>query len=398
MRRLLNALRSYLPEFLSARLRGRRFQYSVSQVPPPPESLNAPVRLFIGPANHAAQGYRIARAAEIVPGVRAVSMQPRGDSGFRFPIDNPVPANVYRFSKSWQRAQFQQISQSYSHVIFEAERPLFGNFLNSSVVEEVHALRDRGVSVAMVAYGSDIRIPDRHRTIDEWSPFHEVGWASVPRLRANSEMNRSVLEQVGAPVFVTTPDMLLDWPGASWLPIVVNPDDWVGGAPALERDRPLVVHVPSNPVIKGSDLIEPTMRRLHEEGLIEYQRVQGVPASEMPKLYGDADIVLDQFRIGTYATAAIEALAAERVVIAHLHDQVREHVRLEYKREVPVVQATIASLEEVLRDIVANRDHYRSIAASGPEFVRGLHDGHATAQVLAPFLLGRSAAESSDLR
>ena len=37
-------------------------------------------------------------------------------------------------------------------------------------------------------------------------------------------------------------------------------------------------------------------RRAHEEGLIEYRRVQGVQASEMPGLYAGADVVLGPVR------------------------------------------------------------------------------------------------------
>jgi glycosyltransferase involved in cell wall biosynthesis len=150
----------------------------------------------------------------------------------------------------------------------------------------------------------------------------------------------------------------------------------------------VVVHVPSRGVIKGSDLIEPVLADLVERGLIDYVRVEGVPAAQMPALYTSADIVLDQFRIGNYGVAAIEAMAAGRIVIGYLHDQVRDHVLRQTGHPVPIVQASVDTLADVLEDIVANPDPYRERAADGPAFVDAVHNGAASAAVLADFLHG----------
>lgn len=386
MRRRLVELLGGLPEPLSARLRPAEYRYSPRDVPAPPAVPDTPIRLYIGPVNFAAQGYRFARAAERLPGVGAASMQFRRDIDFGFPSDNAVPVRVFRFSRRWQMRQFEAVA-GFTHVAIEAGRPLFGALFDADPVREVAALRARGVRVAFISHGSDLRIPSRHRLIDEWSPFNEAGWTRIPELEAKSQVYRELLASAQAPVFVTTPDMLLDWPGATWLPVVVDPAAWQAESPPLVRDRPVVVHAPTNAVIKGSDLIDPAMKRMHDAGLIDYRRIEGVPAAQMPALYTDADIVLEQFRIGTYSVAAIEAMAAGRVVVAHLHDQVREHVRSTHGREIPVVEATIDSLESVLLDVLARRDHYRGIAATGPAFVNGLHNGSATAEALRPFLV-----------
>ena len=146
------------------------------------------------------------------------------------------------------------------------------------------------------------------------------------------------------------------------------------------------MHAPTNAVIKGSDLIEPIVEGLADEGLIEYVRVEGVPAAQMPSLYASADVVLDQFRIGNYGAAAIEAMAAGRVVIGYLHDQVRDHVTEQTGRQVPIVQASVDSLGSVLRDIATNPEVFRVSARAGVEFAAAVHDGAASAAVLRPFL------------
>ncbi|MEK8228004.1 hypothetical protein NKG05_20815 [Oerskovia sp. M15] len=88
----------------------------------------------------------------------------------------------------------------------------------------------------------------------------------MPVLEELTQTNRQVLESLGLPVFVSTPDLLLDVPGATWCPVVVEPGTWRTEETPLHRARPLVVHAPSRAVIKGTALIEPVLRALHDEG------------------------------------------------------------------------------------------------------------------------------------
>jgi hypothetical protein len=54
--------------------------------------------------------------------------------------------------------------------------------------------------------------------------------------------------------------------------------------------------------------------------------------------------------------------------------------------DVPIVQATPDTIEDVLLAIIANPDSFGELAARGPSFVRAVHDGALSAEVLAPFL------------
>lgn len=386
MKVIIKAITSLLPERLSAVLRAKQYRYRVADVPLPPIPRNARIRLYIAPVNFAGQGFRWARAAESLPNVAAMSMQYVKMGDFGYPSDNSVPVNVMRFSKQWQRRQFAAVCENFTHVIVEANRALFGTLFDADVVEEIRALQAKGIKVAAASHGSDLRLPSRHRTIDEWSPFNEPGWAQVAILEEKALATRGVLAATSVPVFVPTPELLLDWPDATWLPIVVDIAQWSRNDSALQLPKLRVVHAPSKDIVKGTHLIHECMRLLHDEGVIDYRVVRGVPANEMPIVYGEADLVIDQFRIGTYATAAIEAMAAGRIVIAHIHEQVRAHIRDNFELEVPIIEATPATLERTIRDIAANREQYYWATEAGPEFVRKLHDGTVSSQVLATFL------------
>jgi glycosyltransferase involved in cell wall biosynthesis len=88
--------------------------------------------------------------------------------------------------------------------------------------------------------------------------------------------------------------------------------------------------------------------------------------------------------------ATLEAMAAGRVVVAHVSDHARTVIRDATGAEVPVVQARADTLEEVVRGIIADPAASRATAAAGRDFVTAFHDGRRTAAVLDPFL-GRAA-------
>ncbi len=238
----------------------------------------------------------------------------------------------------------------------------------------------------MLCHGSDIRLPSRHALHHPASPFTDPSHDITARLERAVRLNSEILGRLQLPVFVSTPDLLLDVPGARWLPVVVDPERWKSDSPPLQRAVPVVVHAPSSGWIKGSDLIDPVMRRLHEEGLIEYRRLRGVPHAEMPEAYRSADIVLEQFRIGNYGVAACEGMAAGRVVIGYISDQVADAVRDQSGVDLPIVRTEHAMLESKIRDLLSNREASCAVAASGPAFVREVHDGRFSARVLEPFL------------
>jgi len=150
--------------------------------------------------------------------------------------------------------------------------------------------------------------------------------------------------------------------------------------------RPVVVHAPSQKWLKGTDRIEPILRRLSGEGVIEYRQVVKVPHASMPGLYAAADIVLDQFALGSYGVAACEAMASGRLVMSHVDDFVRSQVRERTRLELPVHEATLESLETELRRAAADPEAFEALRKAGPAFVDAVHDGRHSAAAIAPYL------------
>lgn len=387
LRALIGAALTVLPESIIRRVLPPRYRYGVASVPPLPVPPPTPVRLFVAPVDWAGQGTRWARAAERnLVGVGAVTMAYRLGSEFGHPVDQAVPVGAYVASRRWQRAQRDAVLTGFTHVLIEAERAPFGAVYTDSVSHQVQVMREHGLEVAMVCHGSDIRLPSRHVATHPDSPFAPGLMAATPTLERAAAANRQLLDELGLPTFVSTPDLLIDVPAAQWLPVVIDTERWAAGAEVLTREVPVVVHAPSRGVMKGSDLIDPPMQALAAEGLIEYRRLEGVAADEMVHEIQSADIVLEQFRLGSYGVAGCEALSTGRIVVGAVTGHVRQHVREATSLELPIVQSSAADIAAVVRGLVADREGARARAAFGRDFVLAVHDGRRSAQVLAPFL------------
>lgn len=347
-------------------------------------------RLVIGPLNTAGQGERWARAVRALPGcdARAVSAERRSAGGFGYPSDWHLSraVQVRGMPRHAARVLGTGRGPGATHVLAEGARSVLADPFTRWVTDDLPRLQDAGVSVAVLVHGSELRDLHRHAAAYPHSPFRGAWDERWERMQATVERTRAVLGELegsGTPVFVPTADMLDHVPGARLLPITADVDRFAPGAarPVLERDRPVVLHAPSNPRLKGTAAVEDVLTRLQQENLVVYRRLTGVPHAEMPAFVADADVVVDQIVLGNVATLAAEAMAAGRLVVGH----VAEHVRGRTPG-LPVLEAGPETLEEVLRDVMAHRDGYRDLAALGPTWAREHHDGRAAARALSPWL------------
>jgi hypothetical protein len=243
----------------------------------------------------------------------------------------------------------------------------------------------------VVGHGNEVRLPSTHLHSTPYSHFGAgaADWAPVDQIEKNVAENLTLIADLDVPVLVSTAGLLADLPQAHLLGVVIEPERWANEEPTLVRKRLRVVHAPTQTHVKGTHLIEPVVHRLHEEGVIDYVELKGIAHEEMPKVFGEADIILDQFRVGDYGVGACEAMASGRIVLTHVTEQVRTEAEERAGMPLPIPSVTIDTLEEVLRDISARRDHYRTIAAAGPEYVRRLHDGSFSRDVLLREFLER---------
>lgn len=346
------------------------------------DEIPAPLRgpgMLIAPANSAGQAHAWAHAVTTFGGTRAVNLAIVAENdAFRYPADTSVRSTIASRSALWSRGQ-ARAAASFQSVVIESGRAPFG-VPSGDIEDQVAALRAAGVDVRLLWHGSDIRSPRRNAEIEPFSPFAETDDYSA-LLQEGADRNAALADKLGLVEFVSTPDLLRDRPNAVWVPVVVDLDRWQHH-PWSPGERLRVLHAPSRRRLKGTELVWDALQRLHAEGVIDLVVAEGIAHADMPALVASCDVVLDQFALGIYGVAALEGLAAGRLVISHIAPDVRAAAEAAAGRDLPVVEATADTLENLLREIATAPEPYRSIAETGRDFVAALHDGRRSAAVL----------------
>lgn len=347
-------------------------------------------RLLILPTNSAGQGTTWAEAVRASSNEHdAVNVMLRLPTSFDYQADFSVTRAVAYGSKKWQRSFFTEVRQSVSHVLIESGSTLTGPPELRRAISEVEAHVSGGATVGFLFHGSDIRDVDRHAAAEADSPYRDTDAPHTATLRSVVRRNRALLRRFpDAPVYVSTPDLLLDLPEATFLPVIAEAAFFEGHVAPITRVQPVVLHVPSSSITKGTDLIHDQMQRLHQEGVIEYRERSGLSRDELRAEYRDADLILDQFRLGSYGVAAVEAMAMGKIVVGHVSGNVREAVRERTNMDLPILESSASNLEMTLRDVLrhGHRASLKQRAESGVRFATELHSGPTSAEALGGFL------------
>lgn len=338
-------------------------------------------RVLIGPANSAGQAAAWATALRR-EGCEARSLSFRRRPGARRLTDAtdlhlPYPRATTPLGR---RRRAGRLARGFSHVAIDGFTPILGPVLAGLQQGELTRLAEWGPRLALIAHGSDVRDPVRHLRDfpDSYFPFIDEGLHA--RLVHRSVANRALAESSALPCFVSTPDLLLDLPEATWLPLCVDPGPWVRPQ-SVESARPRILHVPSS-AMKGSDVIDPALRSLADRRLIEYVRPAGIPHSKMPRLIASVDVVVDQIRSGSYGVTGVEAMMSGKVVVGNLSQQVRDQL----PKPSPIVDAPPENFRQVIEGLLDTRASWSEHGARTREFAVELHDGRASAHALSSFV------------
>ena len=172
-------------------------------------------------------------------------------------------------------------------------------------------------------------------------------------------------------VFVVSPDLLESVPGAELIVQAIDLDEWPELPPRTRTDENLVVlHAPSDPIIKGTVYLERAITALQSAGYpVELRLLQRRPHSEIRRAFSEADIVVDQLLFGWYGNFSIEAMACSRPVVSYMRDDLTALAGY----APPILSATPSTIQSVLAELVENAAVRRALAEAGREYVSRIH-------------------------
>jgi O-antigen/teichoic acid export membrane protein/glycosyltransferase involved in cell wall biosynthesis len=278
--------------------------------------------------------------------------------------------------------------------------------------QNVQALRRRGIDAQLVVFERYRMHPEADWSLDRKGGFvrrQVAQWRAFVRLLPDTDVfhfyfgltfvpkslqfpilrvlrKKSVLHFLGSDIRGRTPEEL-SYSGSADAQIVGSYDAirWVPDAlvvppgvdlrefrpmPASDRERPVVVHAPSNRIRKGTEHVIAACKELE----VELEIVEGLHHEEARKRYERADIVVDQLNAGWYGLFAIEAMALGKPVVTALHEDAVARTESAFGVEVPIVNATSETLVEALRPLVESPAARRRVGEASRRYVEQVHD------------------------
>ncbi len=244
---------------------------------------------------------------------------------------------------------------------------------------ELQLLHRAGKKVVLLAYGGDVQVMSRFRSL----PFKHAMCVDYPDFaRREGETLRSMEYSVAHADHVVS--------GVDWVDYMPRWDTLNAGHFAIdvaeitpapeqaERDpeQPIVVfHAPNHREIKGTRFLIAACEELQAEGeRVELRLGEGMPNTEVRRQLAEADIVADQFIVGWYAFFAIEAMATAKPVLCYLRPDLLELYTLySFAGECPLVDTSALEIKERLRELIHDAERRRALGLAGRRYVEAHH-------------------------
>lgn len=260
-------------------------------------------------------------------------------------------------------------------------RALWRTYARVVEQRDLPLLKRLGKAIVVTFQGQDARQGDR---LAEFAPdvVREVGpsYYNAPA-DAHKRLRIARFDRYADTIFALNPDLLRVLPArARFLPYSsVDPRQWT--PVEARQERPLVVHAPSHRGVKGTRFILETVERLRIEGLeFDFELVENVDRNDARRLYERADVLVDQLLLGWYGGLAVELMALGKPVVCFVRDDDLRFVPPAMRAELPVVRATAATLDGVLRDLLCGpRRDLVELGRRSRAYVEHWHDPRAVA-------------------
>jgi len=338
------------------------------------------IRVLHAPLNFANQAYVVSEALRREGIDSSVATYKWGEAAniFEFAADTTIPISFTNWLGDEFAALGNVLNGGYD-IVHLWNRSLVYHGSGDSFFSglDLPFLRNAGLRVAYRFTGYELRRRSLELELNPYSPFR-YGFQSRHREEAQQRYLDFIAPYVDA-FIVQDPEMLSYLPQARIVPRAVNLDRFPMTEPVTTK-RPLVVHAPTDRLLKGTDFVLKAVEALMAEGLeFDFQLVEKMPHAQAVEWFRRADVVIDQLLIGWYGVVAIEAMAMGKTVVAYIRDDLTGF----FSGGMPLLAANPETIAAVLREAIENRDLRAEMAGKGRAFVEAMHDCRTVAGSLA---------------
>lgn len=233
--------------------------------------------------------------------------------------------------------------------------------------------------VCVEFWGSEIRIPQIEVKENLYYARALQGGAFSTESNIQSSRIQHRFSKIKPTVFV--PDVqMLSYVDQNLLPDVriierrVCLQDYDVQYPQKNNLKPIVMHIPSVPIIKGTPAVEFAIKKLDGQCDFEYRSMTGVTYDKAMQAMAECDIYIDQLVLGVFGLAAIQAMAYGKPVVCYMLPAMRAALP-----DMPIIDATQENLPEVLERLIKNPQLRYEIGLKSRAWVEQHHNAHKIA-------------------
>ncbi|RIX52343.1 hypothetical protein D3P08_12725 [Paenibacillus nanensis] len=295
-----------------------------------------------------------------------------GSNVFKYPTDIRSPIanqSTATGQKNAIRAFMTDAMERYD--IFHFHGAL--TFSNSYQYSDLPLLADR--KKIMNFWGSEVR---RLSIAKRSNPYNRVKHTDEAAIVKRLKLLSKHFQHVIVPDYEIYEYVKDFFPNIHTVRYVVDHERIAPVYPDPAKPRPLVVHAPSDPYLKGTEFVLRAVENLHSKIDFDFEFIQKMPHEKALRRYAQADIIVDQLCIGVYSILSIESMLMGKPVITYIRPDLQEH----YPSDLPIVSASPDTIESTLQDLLLNPERRRELGMKGREYAMKYHAPEVIAQRL----------------
>ncbi|MDQ0207864.1 glycosyltransferase [Alkalicoccobacillus murimartini] len=243
--------------------------------------------------------------------------------------------------------------------------------------EELPLLKELGKKLVMHHWGNDVRTVKK---VKELNPFPlPPSYNTDEYIHERLTYLTSYIDTAIVQDYEMVPYVKDYYKHVHVIPLACNAQEFVPHYPPVTKEKPLIVHAPTNQAFKGTEYVHSSIDHLEYQGYnFSYKKIEQLSHKEALELYKEADIIVDQLLCGTYGVLSVEAMALGKVVVANIREDVRSHLPADF----PIVSATPETLSEVLKPYIEQPQLRYETGKRSRAFVENFHNADLIAKNL----------------
>ena len=250
--------------------------------------------------------------------------------------------------------------------------------LNRFSFADLKLARRLGKPVFMTLQGCDVRIAAHSNKRNPHTPCRPGRCSAYETCISTLDSKRLKLIDEILPlcnkVFYLNPELGHEISEGEFLPYANVNVMAIPSSPTPRRDKPVIVHAPSDPKLKGTDHILAALDSLSSRHQFDLILVEGKPHSEAMEIYRTADLAIDQIHFGWYGGFAVELMAMGKPVACYIREEDLAFVPEEMRQDLPILRIHPETLTDDLDGWLCRWHQWREIGSKSREFVEKWHD------------------------